>query len=90
MTERQTLALYLTIVAVAIGVTVARYFGYIAPPSLDAWDIIASVGWAFVPLFMCRVMFCVARFFKRLADKMEAQTWQIRTETKQYRRNCSR
>jgi hypothetical protein len=86
MTERQTLALYLGLIVFGIAATVAQHYGYFPESSIDDIDKLATLGWALVPLFLCLVMFYVARFFKRLADKMEAQTWQIRTETKHYRR----
>lgn len=62
------------------------FFGDIAVP-LEQWDNVATAGWSLVPLFLCYVLFRGAQLLGALAGKADADMWQVRTETKQYRRD---
>lgn len=63
------------------------FFGDLAVP-VEQWDSVATAGWALVPLFLCYLMFRGAQYLAALAGVADANMWQVRTETKQYRRNC--
>jgi hypothetical protein len=85
MTDRQTLALYLALILFGILGTVAQHYGYFPQADITFVDNLATLGWALVPLFLCLVLFFVARLLKTLAVRADAQTWAIRDDNKRCR-----